>query len=560
MICKKRKGKSSMNDSYKTDSSLITDEEMLPFIKSFSDGMPGGFFIYKAGGDEELVYVNKAMLRIFGCDTEEDFRRLTGNSFKGIVHPDDYGSVSRSIEEQIAGSPYNLDYVEYRIVRNDGSIRWVEDYGRYLSTPEGGLFYVFIEDATERMRERMDELEKVNAELKNTYAREHQYRKAILHSASAFFEVNLSRDEFIPPSGLDPEEKASDVFGITGIPECRRFSEAGKLWAERVDEKFRADCAAFFDISRLTKCYESGDLEQVFESITADASGKNRLLQIVMLIGKNEFTNDIVALAMIKDVTEARAKQRLFRTALSEANAENIANRMFFDRIYSDIRIPLNNIRCFTEMLSCNAPNTEIFKYCVDKITDASGKLLETVNGALKLDNKQSSAELGRMECDINELLREVKQRILPDASEKRISVKTDKSGVKHFTVYTDTIRLEEVLWQLLDNAVKYTGSGGEVTLKVTEFEATLKSFGIYRFEVTDNGIGISEDFIDRIFEPFTRESDPAVNEVRGSGMGLAVVKKITDMMEGTVSVKSEKGRGSCFTITVTLPLHGGDR
>ncbi len=547
-----------MNDSYKTDSDFTTNETMLPFIKSFCNGMPGGFFIYKAGGDEELVYVNKAMLRIFGCDTEEEFRTLTGNSFKGIVHPEDYGSVSRSIEEQIAGSPYNLDYVEYRIVRKDGSIRWVEDYGRYLSTPEGGLFYVFIEDATERMRDRMDELEKMNAKLESTYAREHQYRKAILHSASAFFEVNLSQDEFIPPSGLDSDEKAVDVFGITGNPEYHRFSEMVKFWSERVDEKSRDDYAAFFNIKRLTECYENGEPEQIFESLTTDSSGKNKLLQFVLLIGKNEFTNDIVALAMIKDITDVRAKQRIFQTALSEANAENIANRMFFERIYNDIRIPLNNIRCFTEMLSYNSPNTDIFKYCVEKITDASGKLLETINESLKIDSDQDAAELGRMECNINEMLRDVEQRILPDASAKQIGIKTDKSNVKHFDVYTDAVRFEEALWQLLDNAVKYTDSGGTVTLKVTEFEATLRSFGIYRFEVTDNGIGISEDFIDQVFEPFTRESDPTVSEVRGSGMGLAVVKKITDMMEGTVTAKSEKGRGSCFTITVTLPLQGG--
>lgn len=92
-------------------------------VKKITEEMPGGFFVYHADGDEELIYANKALLRMFGCDTMEELRKLTGNSFRGIVHPDDLDEVEESIRQQIKESHYDLDYVEYRIIRKDGQVR-----------------------------------------------------------------------------------------------------------------------------------------------------------------------------------------------------------------------------------------------------------------------------------------------------------------------------------------------------------------------------------------------------------------------------------------------------
>ena len=120
-------------------------------IIHFMDEMPGGFFIYHADGNQEIIYANKALQRIFMCDTYEEFQELTGNSFQGIVYPDDLEEVERSIWEQVSHSKYDLDYVEYRIVRKDGSIRWLEDYGHFVRSESlGDIFYVFVGDATEK--------------------------------------------------------------------------------------------------------------------------------------------------------------------------------------------------------------------------------------------------------------------------------------------------------------------------------------------------------------------------------------------------------------------------
>jgi len=132
------------------------NEQTLPIIRQMAEHMPGGFFIYHAHGDEEFILFNEAMLRLTGCETEEQFRELTHNSFKHFVHPDDIDDTETSISEQIEKDEYGNDYVEYRIICRDGNEKWIRDYGHAAHTEEyGDVFYVFVDDATERHREEM---------------------------------------------------------------------------------------------------------------------------------------------------------------------------------------------------------------------------------------------------------------------------------------------------------------------------------------------------------------------------------------------------------------------
>lgn len=123
-------------------------------FRNFANAMPGGFFIYYADGGEEIVYANEAVVRIFGCETREEFQELTGNSFRGIVHPDDLERVENSIVQQISESQYDLDYVEYRIVRKDGEIRWVEDYGHFIHSDVIGDFFTCLSETRRRSGKR----------------------------------------------------------------------------------------------------------------------------------------------------------------------------------------------------------------------------------------------------------------------------------------------------------------------------------------------------------------------------------------------------------------------
>ena len=143
------------------------NEQTIPMVEQIGRHMPGGFFIYKAEGEEELIYANKAVFDIFGCKDLEEFKTLTGYTFRGMLHPDDYEKISDSIVEQINSSNDNFDYVEYRIVRKDGSVRWVDDYGHYTETDTyGGIYYVFISDITEKKEKNIKLMEEVESAAK----------------------------------------------------------------------------------------------------------------------------------------------------------------------------------------------------------------------------------------------------------------------------------------------------------------------------------------------------------------------------------------------------------
>ncbi len=143
------------------------NEQTIPMVEQIGSHMPGGFFIYKASDGEELIYANKAVLDIFGCKDLEEFKSLTGYTFRGMLHPDDYERISESITEQIDGSDDNFDYVEYRIIRKDGSVRWVDDYGHYTETDSyGGIYYVFISDITEKKEKSIKLMEEVESAAK----------------------------------------------------------------------------------------------------------------------------------------------------------------------------------------------------------------------------------------------------------------------------------------------------------------------------------------------------------------------------------------------------------
>ena len=130
------------------------NEQTLSIVEAIGRHMPGGFFLYRAEQPGELLYANGAVMSIFGCENAEDFKTLTGNTFCGMVHPDDYETVCKEVEGQLSAGKEKLDHVEYRIIRRDGEVRWVDDYGHYTETDAyGGIFYVFASDITDKRKQ-----------------------------------------------------------------------------------------------------------------------------------------------------------------------------------------------------------------------------------------------------------------------------------------------------------------------------------------------------------------------------------------------------------------------
>ncbi len=541
------------------DISLTFDENTLPIIEQIAEGMPGGFFIYHADGKEELIYFNRAMLRIFGCDTKEEFYELTGNSFRGIVHPDDLERVEESIARQVENSTYNLDYVEYRIIQKNGNLRWVEDYGHYLHTKMyGDVFYVFIEDATERMRQRMNDLERVNEELRNANARESQYKKAVLYDAVLFSEINLTKNMFITEALQMRDGRVDNPSDFPGMKSLDKYSDYVEAWLDIVDCGQKEEFKRFFEKARLIQCYEKGELEQTMDSWVTDVMGRRRLRHYVFLLGKNEVTGDIEALSIVKDITEQMEKQNLLKDALQQAETAKRARSVFLSNMSHDIRTPLNAIIGYTELIQNHIMEKDKVEEYNGKIRMSGEQLLSIVNESLEVTRMESGkVTLVEKECNLAELFTELEKEISPVMRAKTVDFTVDKTGVRHSAVIADEIRIKEILGQLLDNAVKYTNPGGKISLTVTEEDVDFAEYAKYRFVVQDDGIGISKEFMNNLFDPFKRENNTTQSGVLGTGLGLTVVKNMVDMMEGNIEVESEPRKGSRFTVSLLLKLQG---
>lgn len=539
---------------------LNFDGKNFPTFELILEGMPGGFFIYHADKREELIYANKAILRIFGCETEEEFRKLTGYTFRGMVYPEDYRGVEESIRKQIANSIYDLDYVEYRIVQRNGSVRWVEDYGHFLHTEAyGDIFMVFIEDATDRMKQRMTELEEINEELRGANVRESQYKKAILYEAITFFEVSLSKDRFISDPLPLVEGKVYNLFAYMNPKPFEKYTDYIEFCSKNIESEFLEEFRRFFDIERLIQCYERGELEQTLECWTMDGMGRKRLCSYVLLLGKNEYTGDVVTLFVVKDVTDQIEKQNLLQTALQRAETANTARSVFLSNMSHDIRTPLNAIIGYTELIRNHIMEPDKIDEYNKKIRLSGEQLLSIVNESLEITRMESGkVNLVESKCHLAELLSDVEKSMVLELNAKSLKFFFDNSRIRRFAVIADYMRIREILCQLLDNAIKYTNPGGNIYLIAEEVENDFPGYGMYRFIVEDDGIGISEEFISSLFDPFKRENNTTQSGVPGTGLGLTVVKNMVDLMEGNIEVESEPGKGSKFTVSLRLKLQEG--
>ena len=543
-----------MHDTFK-DLLKISNDNSENFFRHLVDEMPGGFFIYRADGKEEILEINNAALKIFGCDDYDEFKELTGGTFRGMVHPDGLERVESSISYQITNSVNNLDYVEYRIKQKDGSTRWITDYGRFAQLENiGDIYYVFIADDTERMKRRMSDLESINSELMEASERESRYRKAILFDAIFFFEINLTEDTFITAITHMGDVQAFDMFDSVSGGENTGFSDFIAFSSKGMNQSEPNEYIRFFDRKRLIECCENGEPEQCYECHATDNLGRRRVLQYIALLGKST-ENTVTALIMAKDITERAEKQRLLQMSLRQAQAANIAKSAFLSNMSHDIKTPLNAILGFAELIRLHPSDADAAEEYAEKIKLSGNQLLTILNEALEVTRMESGkAMLAETECHLVDLLAEVEKAVIPEMNAKSIRFTVDKSQITHFSVYIDVLRTKEMLCQLLDNAAKYTEQGGKVSLTVKE-DIHSGSYGKYIFTVQDNGIGISEEFMDRLFEPFARESNTTRSGVLGSGLGLAVVKNLVDLMGGKIKVKSTPGVGTKFTITVVLKL-----
>lgn len=253
---------------------------------------------------------------------------------------------------------------------------------------------------------------------------------------------------------------------------------------------------------------------------------------------------------------ELKQAQEVTSQALQAAESANKAKTDFLSNMSHDIRTPMNAIIGMTSLIKHDANNEEKVKEYVDKIELSSKNLLGIINDVLDMNKIESGkTTLNHADFSIIELIDEIETVFAPQAKERKQTLKIVRKHIKHEWLNGDNVRLTQVLNNLLSNAIKYTQNGGKIEFAIEELSKNSDSYAKYHFYVKDNGIGIDKDFQEKIFDAFTREESSLTNKIQGTGLGMAIAKNLVDLMGGTITVNSEKGKGSCFDILLDFKL-----
>lgn len=547
-------------------------------IVQFMDEMPGGFLIYRAGGDEEILYANRALLRIFKCESMGQFQQLTGGSFKGMVHPEDLLAIEKSIAEQIAGSQYDLDYVEYRILCRDGEIRWVDDYGHFIrSRAAGEIFYVFIGDATEKRNQHsleraalLYEKEQHKQQMKNLVEKYNQEKDLIQQEQLRQLEVieglginydsilyaDLDTDKISPYRlSIRTKKQFGEKFQTRSFLWYRQdyvqswvLPEDREMLLQAIDPEYirsqLAHSKTYYMNYRVLYHGELQYLQLRIVDVSSHADSQSHISQIVL--GYRRIDEEFRR--------EMDQKQTL-EEALEKARLAMAAKNTFLSNMSHDMRTPLNAIFGFTALIKKHIDDTQAALGYLERVEASSRQLLNLIDKVLELSWEESREKTPEIEFSICETIEEIHQFLFPQAQEKDIVFSADCTALRHERVFGDPEGLKQLLLYLANNAVTYTPAGGRVEMAVIELKEAAQQYARFQFVVKDTGVGISKDFLQHIFEPFEREKNTTLSGIHGIGLGLTIAKNVVDRMNGHIAAESEPGQGSTFTVTLRFRI-----
>ncbi len=261
---------------------------------------------------------------------------------------------------------------------------------------------------------------------------------------------------------------------------------------------------------------------------------------------------------VMSDRTADKQINQALSDAVAAAETANRAKSTFLSNMSHDIRTPMNAIIGFTTLALSNIDDTDRVKDYLAKTLASSNHLLSLINDVLDMSRIESGKiHLEEVEVNLSDVLHDLKTIVSGQIYAKQLELYMDATDVTDEDVYCDKTRLNQILLNLLSNAIKFTPAGGTVSVRVRQLAGKVHGCGQYEFRIKDNGIGMSEEFAQKIFEPFERERTSTVSRIQGTGLGMAITKNIVDMMGGTIEVQTAQGKGSEFIIC--LPLRTQD-
>ncbi len=492
-----------------------------------------------------ILSVNRAALRILGYDSKEEMLADGFQMIASSVVAEDQPRLLSCIET-LANVGDNVN-IEYRVQHADGEILHVMGNVK-LMEENGELYYqrFLLDYTTQKLREEERRVEEERQQIELIQA------LSIDYNLVCFFDLDTGVGQ--------PLRLNACRLGILN----EVFS--GELTLEDCMSQYIDRCVHIEDKEQLRqicdRAYLRHELEtqgRFYHNYRALCGEETRYFQMkAVRTGDWERSRSVVlGFRNVDEETRKEMKRMdVLKDALEQANRASRAKSVFLSNMSHDIRTPMNAIIGFTALATTHIDQRDQVEGYLKKIMTSGNHLLSLINDVLDMSRIESGKmSLEEKPCSMPDILHGLRSIVQADVHAKQLELYMDAVDVLNEEIYCDRLRLNQVLLNLLSNSVKYTPAGGVVSIRVTEKPGAPAGQATYEFCIKDTGIGMSEEFVSRIFEPFERERNSTTSGIQGTGLGMAITKNIVEMMNGTITVKSKQGVGTEFVVTVTFRL-----
>lgn len=516
-------------------------EHQTRFLEQLYHTLPCGILQFSTDPSRTIISVNPMVWRFYGYASESEYREAVRNPLQKVDTQD-----QEWISALLDRLTLNGESASYRrhCIKRDGEEAWINVVmGRIINSNGVEVIQAVFTDITEQMRlEQAQEQERI---LENR-----SLRTAICTAYPLIVNVNLTQDTY----HCFVNDQLEYQF-----PQEGRYTELQDSSIPGIYSTYQEDFTNAFGRDALLRRFASGEQEVYMELQGRAADGKYHWLSIHAIAVENPFSDDVLTICLIKFLDELRQEQarqeQLLRDALASAQAASRAKSDFLSRMSHDIRTPMNAIIGMSTIGQIKLNDTRTVKDCFQKIDTSSKYLLSLINDILDMSRIETDKmEIAHDLFDFTAFVEEINQIIYPQTLEREIGYEMRHLEPLESHYIGDPLRMKQILMNLLSNALKFTQPGGSICVDIAEEKRT-NGYAYIQFTIEDNGIGMSEDFMKRLFQPFEQEAPGNARNNVGSGLGLSIVYSLVQLMGGTISVTSRKQEGSQFTVTIPFQL-----
>lgn len=489
----------------------------------------------------DVYFINDTALKILGYKSCEELMESGFNYIADSVHNDDKKMLAEKIK-----SLQNIDdsvNVEYRVQHKDGKLLHI--MGNIKLVEENGQrFY---------QRYLLD----VTAQKKQSYEMEHRRDELVRvlasnYSVVCYFDLNTGTGSVLHLNDC-PKGIMHKVFN--GVID---FDTAIQQYCGGcVDKDDREHILASCTCENIKK--ELTETGVYFINYRVSCEQEEKYFQIrAVKVGSDGDRYGVVwgIRSVDEEIRREMDNKRILENALEQANRANKAKSVFLSNMSHDIRTPMNAIVGFTTLALTHIDSKDHVEGYLNKIMVSGNHLLNLINDVLDMSHIESGKmHIDEKPCSLPEILHGLCNIMRPEVEKKHTDFHMDTANIRDEEIICDKLHLNQVLLNLLSNAVKYTPTGGKVSFRTREELSSKEDHAFYEFVVSDNGIGMSEDFVQHIFEPFERERNTTASGIQGTGLGMAITKNIVDMMDGTIEVESAPGKGTTVAVRFEFKL-----